>query len=150
MGNAGRKYLSKIIENYVEKGAVSFIVNPSVKQEIENTSDLQKKQWLLALFNQFHFTSYNKTIFPFSFPARFVTEAEKSDLEELRKKVAGFEKDEKIFLDAVSSSQVRVFLTTDREHLAQEEIRDYLKSKGLHNKVRVFTPKEFYEYLQKG
>ena len=144
-----RENLSKIVESYVEKGIVQLIVNPSVKREIENTSDPQRKRRLLALFDQFHFIPYNKTIFPFTFPARFVTEEEKKELEELCKKIKVFDKDEKIFLDAVSNSQVEVLLTTDRKHLARKEICDYLKRKGLDNKILVCTPQKFYEYLQK-
>lgn len=47
-------------------------------------------------------------------------EEEKRELKELRKKIKGFKKDEKIFLDAVSNSQVKVLLTTDREHSLRE------------------------------
>ena len=141
-----RLYLSKIM-GYVEKGIVQFIVNPSVKQEIEKTSNPHRKKQLLVLFDQFHFTPYNKTIFPFTFPAHFITEEEGEELEELCKKIVGFKKDEKIFLDAVANSQVEVLLTTDREHLVREEIRDYLRSKGLDKQIKVFTPKSFLEYL---
>ncbi len=143
-----RLYLSKIM-GYVEKGIVQLIVNPSVKQEIERTSDPHKKKRLLTLFAQCRFTPYNKTIFPFTFPARFVTEEEERELEELSKKIKGFKKDEKIFLDAVTNSQVEILLTTDRTHLARKEIRDYIKNKVLDRKVKVFTPKEFFEDLQK-
>ena len=144
-----RLYLSKIKENYVEKGIVQFIVNPSVKQEIENTSKPQRKERLLALFDQFHFTSYNKTIYPFTYPAYYVTEEEERGLGELSERIKGFEKDEKIFLDAVANSQVEVSLSTDREHLACIKVRDYLVNKGLDTEIKIFTPKEFYEYLQK-
>jgi len=143
-----REYLSKIIENYVRKGIVQLFVNPSVKQEIEATPDSQKREQLLALFNQYHYTPYNKWIFPIVFPVHFVTKEEKKELEELCKEIKGFEQDEKIFLDAVSNSEVEVLLTTDREHLARKEICDYLKGKGLDKKMLVCTPKKFYEHLQ--
>ena len=45
-----RLYISKIIE-YVKKGIVRLIVNPSVKQEIKNTTDPKRKGELLALFD---------------------------------------------------------------------------------------------------
>ena len=38
-----RQYLSKILE-YVEKGIAQLIVNPSIKREIEKTSDPNKKR----------------------------------------------------------------------------------------------------------
>jgi len=142
-----RLYLFKIM-GYAEKGIVQLIVNPSVKREIEKTSDSHKKKRLLTLFAQFHFTPYNTTIFPFTFPAYFITEVEKGALEELRKKISGFRKDQKIFIDAVSNAQVKVLLTTDRKHLAKKEIYDSLKSKSLDKKILVFTPKKFYEYIQ--
>ena len=142
-----RLYLSKI-RGYVEKGIVQLIVNPSIKREIEKTPDPHKKKELLTLFDQFHFTSYNTTVFPFTFPAYFITELEKRVLEELRKKIGGFRKDQKIFIDAVANSQVKVLLTTDRKHLARKEIYDYLKSKGLDKKILVCTPKRFYEHIQ--
>jgi predicted nucleic acid-binding protein len=143
-----RIYLSKIKEDYIEKDIIQFIVNPSVKQEIENTSNPKRKGELLALFNEFHFTPYNKTIFPFTFPAYFITEEEKRILGELSKEIKGFEKDEKIFLDAAANSEVEVLLTTDREHLACIKLRDYLLDKGLDTEVKIFTPKEFYGYLK--
>ena len=145
-----RKYLPKILENYVNKDIVQLFVNPSVKLEIENTPDPQRRGQLLDVYNQFHFTSHNKTIFGFSFSAIFVKNEEELMLEELRTKIKDFDKDAKPFLDAVSNSQIEVLLTTDREHLANEKLRNFLRSKGLDKKVKVFTPKEFFEYLEKG
>ena len=133
-----RLYLSRIVEDYVEKGTVRLIVNPSVKQEIENTKNPQRRGQLLAKLTQFHFTPYNKTVFPFTFPAKFVTEDEKRRIAELCEKVRDFEKDEKIFLDAVSNSDIDILLTADREHLAD---------KGLNTKGQsVVTPKEFVDW----
>ncbi len=143
-----RLYLSEIM-GYVEKGIVNLIVNPSVKQEIENTRNPRRKEKLLALFSQFHFTPYNKWIFPIVFPVHFVTKEEKVVLGELRKKIKGFSKDAKIFLDAAANSQVEILLTTDRKHLACIELRDYIADKKLDAEIKIFTPKEFYEYLQK-
>ena len=102
----------------------------------------------MDLFNQFQFTSYNKTVFPFTFPAHFVTEEEKKLLMELHERVRGFSNDDKIFLDAAANSQIEILLTTDRKHLACIKLRDYLVSKGLDLKIKIFTPKELYEELQ--
>ena len=144
-----RLYLSKIEKEFADKNIVQLIVNPSVKQEIENTSCPKRKRELLALFNQFSFTDDNKAIFPASFPFKFVTEEEKLILRELRNQIKDFDKDAKIFLDAVSNSEVEVLLTTDREHLVCIKLRDYLADKRLDTEIKIFTPKEFYEYLQK-
>ena len=143
-----RIYLSKIM-GYVEKGIVKLIVNPSVKHEINKTSNHTRREELLDIFNQFHFTSYNKTIFPFVFPVRFVTPEEKIVLGELRKTIKGFSKDAKIFLEATANSQVEILLTTDRKHLACLKLRDYITDKGLDTEIKIFTPKEFYGYLSK-
>jgi len=143
-----RLYISKII-GYVKKGIVRLIVNPSVKHEIENATDPKRKRELLALFDQFHFTPYNKWIFPIVFPVHFVTKEEKVVLGELRKKIKGFRKDAKIFLDAAANSQVEILLTTDRQHLACIELRDYIADKKLDTEIKIFTPKELYEYLKR-
>ena len=143
-----RLYLSKIKSGYIDKGVVKVFVNPSIKAQLYKTPDPFRKKQLLDLFNQLQFTSYNKTIFPFTFPAHFVTPEEKEVLGELRKKIRGFRGDDKIFLDAVASSQVEILLTTDRKHLACEKLRDYLIDKGFDAEIKILTPKELYEELQ--
>ncbi|MFC2002320.1 hypothetical protein ACFLUZ_07490 [Chloroflexota bacterium] len=145
-----RFYLFRIMQEYVEKGFVQLFVNPSVKHEVENTPDVDKKGKLLELFNKFHYTDFNKTIFPFTFPASFVTEEEKLMLEELRTKIKDFSRDDKPFLDAVSNSDIDVLLTTDRKHLACIKLRSYISGKELDTEIKIFTPKEFYECLRKG
>jgi hypothetical protein len=144
-----RLYLPKIVEQYVENDVVRLIVNPTVEQEIKRTPDLQKRDDLLMRFNQFHFTSYNKTIFPFHFPATFLASEEKEALkqifEDLPKK---FKKDKKILADAVFNQQIELLLTTDRKTLANYRLRNRLESVGLDKKIQVFTPKELFEYLK--
>lgn len=144
-----RLYLFKIVEQYVKHDIVSLIVNPTVKQEIEKTSDPQRRDDLLARFSQFHFTSYNKTIFPFRFPATFLASEEKETLkqifEDLPKK---FKKDKKILADTVFNQQIELLLTTDRRTLANDRLRNSLESVGLDKKIKVFTPKELFEYLK--
>ncbi len=144
-----REYLSKIFECYVEKGNVQLIVNPSVKREIENTVRPRRRKELLALFNNFHFTPHNKTMFPFVFPATFFIEGEKETMERLYRGIPSFSKDERIFVDAVFNSQIEVLLTTDRAHLANDVFRTRLKNGGLDTKIKVFTPRECFDYLQK-
>lgn len=149
-----REYLSRIIKNYVNKGIVQLFVNPSVGREVRNTKkDPQRKNRLLALFERLDFTPNHKTVFPIvlsdEHPATFLSEEEKKTLEELYGDIPSFRKDEKIFADAVFNSQIGVLLTTDEEHLANDRLRNRLMNKGLDKKVKVFTPKEFFEYLQK-
>jgi predicted nucleic acid-binding protein len=145
-----REYLFKIINNYIEKNIVQFIVNPSVKQEIKKTSDPRRREQLLALYNQFHFTAYNTTIFPFTLPATLLSKEQKEMLQLLTSIMPkGFKRDEKIFADAIFNSQIEVLLTTDEEHLANDRFRNLLMNKGFDKKIKVFTPKEFFEYLQK-
>ena len=149
-----REYLSKIIKNYVKKGIVQLFVNPSVEREIRNTKkDPQRKNRLLALFKRLDFAPNHKTVFPIvlsnEHPATFLSEEEKKTLEELFGDIPSFRKDEKIFADAVFNSQIEVLLTTDEAHLANDKFRNRLKNKGLDKKVKVFTPKEFFEYLQR-
>jgi predicted nucleic acid-binding protein len=141
-------YILKIKKEFVDTNRVQLIVNPSVKREIKNTADIQRRGKLLALFKQFQFTEYNKTIFPFTFPATFLTDNEKPMLRELEKKIKGFKKDAKIFLDAVSNEKIEILLTTDRKHLACVKLNEYIYTEGLDKKIRIFTPKEFYEYLR--
>lgn len=135
-----RTCLSQIVEQYVRKGLVRLIVNPSVEREINNTKSRKRRQQLLNTFSQLSFTPYNKTVFPFAFPAHFVTEEEKAMLDGIRRGISGFEKDEKMFLDALSNSEVDVLLTTDRQHLADKGLDAY----GL----LIFTPKQLLTHLQ--
>lgn len=150
-----RQYLSKIIKNYVKKGIVQLFVNPSVEREIRNTKkDPQRKNRLLALFKRLEFTPNHKTVFPIvlsdEHPATFLSEEEKKTLEELSRDIPSFKKDDvKIFADAVFNSQIEVLLVPHEEHFLKGRFRNFLENKGLDKKIKVFTPKEFYEYLQK-
>jgi hypothetical protein len=144
-----RLYLSKVVEQYVKNDIVRFIVNPTVKQEIKKTPDLQRRDSLLMKFNQFHFTSYNKTIFPFVLPATFVASEEKETLKQLFEGLPKeFKRDEKIFADAVFSQQIELVLTVDRKHLANDRFRNRLENVGLDKRIKIFTPKELFEYLK--
>ena len=143
-----RLYLTKLVEQYVKDGIIYFIVNPSVKKEIERTINAQRRKDLLTTFNQLHFTFYNKTIFPIVFPATFLTQEEKEILEQLYRDLPQeFKKDEKIFADVIFNQQIEILLTTDREHLANHRFRNRLESTDLHRKIKIFTPKELFDYL---
>lgn len=143
-----REYLTRIVEQYVKSDIVRLIVNPTVKAEIEKTKDDKTRASLLQQFAKFHFTLYNITIFPFSFPGTFLTEQRSKTLDLVSRGIPGFEKDRKIFADALFSPQIEVLLTTDREHLANDAFRRRIQRKGLHNNIKVCTPKELFEHLQ--
>ncbi|MGB5932995.1 MAG: hypothetical protein WBH57_08005 [Anaerolineae bacterium] len=143
-----REYLTRVVEQYAKSDIVRFIVNPTVKGEIENTKDPRRRTRLLDLFDQLHFTSYNISVFPLHFPVAFLTEEEKRTLKEIFQDIPSFKKDEKIFADAVFNSQIEVLLTTDRQHLANDTFRSRIQRKGLDEKIKVCTPKELFEHLQ--
>ncbi len=144
-----RLYLTKIIKGYVERGVIKLVANPTIKQQIESTSDLQRRVLLLDKLAHISFISFNKSIFPFAFPVTFITDIETSMLQELESEISkGFNKDEKVFLDALSNEDIDVLLTTDRDDLANEKLSEYITKNGLTLDIKIFTPKDFYEYLQ--
>jgi hypothetical protein len=143
-----REYLTKIVKQHIKSDIIRFIVNPTVKGEIQNTKDLQTRERLLDQFDQLPFTSYNKSVFPLYFPVTFLTEEEKKTLKEVFQDIPSFKKDERIFADALFNSQIEVLLTNDREHLANDTFRSRIQRKGLDKKIKVCTPKELLEHLQ--
>lgn len=143
-----REYLTRIIEQYVESGVVRLIVNPTVRAEIEDTKDARLRARLLQEFEKCHFTPYNITIFPISFPVTFPSEEEVKTLKQVFQDIPSFKKDERIFAEAAFKPQIEVLLTTDRKHLANEKLRSRIQKKGLDKKIKVCTPKELFEHLQ--
>lgn len=131
-----REYLTRIIEQYVESGVIRFIVNPTVRAEIEDTKDARTRARLLQEFEKCHFTPYNITIFPISFPVTFLSEEEVKTLKEVFQDIPSFKKDERIFAEAAFNSKIEVLLTTDRKHLANEELRSRIQRKGLDKKIK--------------
>jgi predicted nucleic acid-binding protein len=144
-----RLYLSRIVEQYVRNDIVRLVVNPTVEQEIKKTTNPQRRDALLIRFNQFHFTAFNKTVFPFVLPATLFSSGEKETTEQLFEGLPNeFRKDEKILADAVFNQQIEILLTADRKHLANDRFRNRLESVGLDKKIKVLTPKELFEYLK--
>lgn len=144
-----REYLTRILRQYVERGSIRLIVNPAIRQEIEDTEDERKMEALLELYSQFHFTPFNKSVFPWFFPVTFLKEDEKKNLNVILEEFPSFKQDEKIFADVVFNPEIGIILTTDRKHFRKTKLTYFLERSGLNEKIRIFTPKELFQYLQK-
>jgi predicted nucleic acid-binding protein len=142
-----RLYLHKLEEEFVKPGIIQLFVNPTVKTEIEKTTDPVRRQDLLEKFEELHFTPLGAAVFPITFPVTLLTGDQKEELDDLFPHLP--EKDRKIFADAVCSTEVEILLTTDTDHLANDKLRRRLKEKGIDKKIMVVTPKELCEYLQR-
>ncbi|MDP2931216.1 MAG: hypothetical protein Q8O05_01805 [Chloroflexota bacterium] len=133
---ADARYLKLIIESK----EVTLYVNPSVKQQIENTHDEILKVNLLEKFKGLHYTEFNLTIFPFHFPAKFLSEEQKAFIQQLCTRHPALLRDQKIIADAAFNDNIDVLLTTDKK-LAHQVRRV--------GKVKFLLPKELYEDLTK-
>jgi hypothetical protein len=134
-----RDFLRKILDISSKNKQIKLYVNPSVKIEIEKTKDAHRREKLLKIFEKHNFIPFNKTIFPFRFPATFVSNKEIKILEALCNKKKGREKDKKIIADSAFCEVIDVLLTTDREHLANGGIKI--------RHLKIFSPKELFDYL---
>jgi predicted nucleic acid-binding protein len=146
-----RAYLGLIIQQYAETGKVRLWVNPTVQYEIEKTPSLEERCRLQEQLKKFRFTSFSTTVFPIVFGpdgATFLTDQQKEKLETLYQDIPKYKQDEKVFADAAFNSSIQFLLTGDRNHLAKKRFRDRVQELGLHKEVRVFTPKELFEYLR--
>ena len=109
-----RSYLSRITKEYVESGAVQLLVNPTVKAEIDKTRDAVRKRELLVQFAQHHSTPFSAALFPITFPVNLLTDEENKALVDLSADLRReYQKDRKIFADAMCSRAIVVLLTTD-------------------------------------
>jgi len=134
-----RVYLRKLSGMHLKSDDIEFYVNPSVKSEIDATRNQDRRRQLQELFEKYRFIPFNKTIFPFTFPVTFITRDEVGTLGRLCRDNPGLKKDQKIIADAAFSQNMDILLTTDRKHLADRGIRI------MH--LKIFTPKELFEYL---
>jgi hypothetical protein len=134
-----RKYLKQLLKEPQASGIMKFTYNPSVISEIEATKDTQRRDVLLSTLEQLRFTEFNKTIFPFCFPAHFLSEAEGSEIERLCLTHPDLGKDKKILADSAFNETIDVLLTTDRD---LSEVRQL-------GKVKVMLPKELWDFYKK-
>lgn len=110
-----RKYLMKLRDGPLLAGDMTFFVNPSVISQIQATTDPVRMEALVNIAHQFSFTEFNLTIFPLSFPAKFLTAEQKNQIEKIRAQHPSLEKDIKILADAAFSDFIDVLLTTDKD-----------------------------------
>lgn len=134
------KYLKLILKDYVNTSKVTFIVNPSVKHQIDNTPDKKRRAELQAKFHQLRFTEFNLTPFPFYFPATFISKEQSIFIQQLCTKHPALLKDQKIIADAAFNDSISFLLTTDKD-LAHQVCKI--------GKVKFLLPKELWEYLTK-
>jgi len=144
-----RKFLSKILEN----SNIKFLVNPSIKQEIENTQDQRRREELLNTFSKYHFIPFNKFIWgktkdgkekSITFPVNFLKPEEKEFCEELEQKLPRLKDDMKIIADGIFNKDIDILLSTDI-HIYKDLVKFILKR---NIKVKVFNPKECFNYLK--
>jgi hypothetical protein len=134
-------YLRLLRDGPVKEGAIQYFVNPTIQGQINATPDEERKTELTKLFEKFNFTDVNMTVFPFTFPATFISDKQAECLERICDDHPSLKRDEKIIADGVfnSTDRFEVILTTD-ENLAKwnPKIED----------TYFMTPKQLYEYTQ--
>ena len=133
------KYLKLLLSRPVATGDMIFYVNQSVKWQINNTKVKQRKEGLLAKFNEFQFTEFNTTVFPWCFPVTFLSKDQSALLDKLCKEHPALSRDEKIMADAAFNKNIDVLLTTDKD-LAHQVCQL--------GKVKFMLPKELWDSYQ--
>lgn len=138
-GQENSEYLKLLLSGPVATGEMIFYVNPSVRWQINNTKDEQHKEGLLAKLSEFEFTELNLTIFPFHFPAKFISKEQSALIDELCKDHPALFRDKKIIADAAFNEYINVLLTTDK-NLAHQVCQL--------GKVKFMLPKELWDSYQ--
>ena len=118
---------------------MKLFINPTVISQIEATKDTERKDELLSAVQQFQFTEFNMTIFPFRFPAKFISEAQETEIQQLCLTYSALERDKKILADSAFNESIDVLLTTDRD-LA-------LKAPQF-SKVKAMLPKQLWDFFE--
>ncbi len=137
-GQENIKYLELLLSEPVVTGEMIFYTNPSVKWQINNTKDEQRKEGLLTKFKEFQFTEFNLTIFPFHFPATFISKEQSALINELCKEHPALSRDKKIMADAGFNENIDVLLTTDKD--LAHQVRQL-------GKVKFMLPKELWDSI---
>ncbi|MFC1905529.1 hypothetical protein ACFLXL_01830 [Chloroflexota bacterium] len=134
---ANIKFIRILINGPVASGKMSLYVNPSVKHQINSTPNKERRDGLLLKFEEFKFEEFNLTIFPFSFPARFIAKEQGELIDNLCKKYPNLEKDRKIIADAAFNDKIDFLLTTDGD--LAHQVRQI-------GNVRFMLPKELWDH----
>lgn len=134
------KYLKLIIEGPVAAGKIRLYVNPSIKQQIDNTNCESRKRKVLSKFYELNLTEFNLTIFPFHFPAKFISKEQATCIQKLCAKHPALLRDQKIIADAAFNDRMDILLTTDKD-LAHQVCQV--------GNVKFLLPKELWEDLTK-
>ena len=133
-----RKYLMKLQSGPIASGMIKLFVNPSVMSQVKATKDPERRKALIVIAKQFKFTEYNMTIFPFSFPARFLSQAQKAEIQRLCVEHPKLGRDKKILADSAFNEDMDVLLTSDRGLAKLQQL----------GTVKIMLPKELWEYYE--
>ncbi|MBA7596251.1 hypothetical protein ES703_03221 [subsurface metagenome] len=133
-----REYLQRLVNGPAASATMTLFVNPSVISQIEATSEPERRNALLSAVQQFKFTEFNVSIFPFSFPVRFLSTAHKAEIQQLCMDHPALANDEKILADSAFNENMDVLLTTDR---------DIARKVPQLGRVKVMLPKQLWDYL---
>jgi len=110
-----RACLNNLLNGPVSGGTMAFLVNPTVMSQIRDTPDFERRRRLSSIAERFRFTEFNMTIFPFHFPARFLSKEQKVEIQGICSQYPSLIRDQKILADAAFGERINVLLTTDRE-----------------------------------
>jgi len=133
-----RKYLLELQSGPVASGIIKLFINPSVMSQVTATKDPERREALINITMQFKFTEFNMTIFPFRFPARFLSPAQKAKIQQLCVEHPNLRPDEKILADSAFNKDMDVLLTTDRDLAELQQL----------GTVKIMLPKELWEYYE--
>lgn len=133
------EYLKRLLDGPVTHGNMKFIINPTVIRQVKATEDAERREALLSVVQEFKFTEFkfNVTIFPFSFPAHFLSTEQKVEIQKLCRDHPKLARDKKILADSAFNETIDILLTTDRK-LARQGAQI--------GTVKVMLPKELWGY----
>jgi len=134
-----REYLRRLLNEPVASGTMKFFINPTVISQIEATRNTERRDALLSAVQQFEFTEFNMTIFPFRFPAKFLSKAQKAEIQQLCLTYPALERDKKILADSALNETIDVLLTTDR---------DLVRKVPQFGKAKVMLPKQLWDFYK--
>ena len=131
------EHLKRLLDGPVTHGNMKFIINPTVIRQVKATDDADRREALLSVVQEFKFTEFNVTIFPFSFPARFLSTEQKVEIQKLCRDHPKLARDKKILADSAFNDMIDILLTSDHK-LARQGAQI--------GRVRVMLPKELWVY----